>query len=67
MKHRSLFKTLWNYLSKKQITLLVGARQTGKTTLMQQMQSKLKMEGKLTFFISLEDPEILRLLDEHPR
>jgi len=67
MKHRSLFKTLWNHLSKKQITLLVGARQTGKTTLMQQMQSKLKMEGKLTFFISLEDPEILRLLDEHPR
>jgi len=67
MKHRSLFKTLWNHLSKKQITLLVGARQTGKTTLMQQMLSKLKMEGKLTFFISLEDPEILRLLDEHPR
>ena len=67
MKHRTSFKTLWNHLSKKQITLLVGARQTGKTTLMQQMQSKLEKEGKLTFFISLEDPEILQLLDEHPR
>jgi len=62
-----LFKTLWNHLSKKQITLLVGARQTGKTTLMQQMQSKLEKEEKLTFFISLEDPEILKLLDDHPR
>ncbi len=67
MKYRTLFKTLWNHLSKKQITLLVGARQTGKTTLMQQMQSKLENEEKRTFFISLEDPEILKLLDDHPR
>ncbi|MEA2104844.1 MAG: AAA family ATPase [Candidatus Cloacimonadota bacterium] len=67
MKHRTLFNKLWKHLPKKQITLLVGARQTGKTTLMQQMHSKLEKEEKRTFFISLENPEILKLLDEHPR
>jgi len=66
MKQRILFKTLWKHISKKQITLIVGARQTGKTTLMQQIYTRLKREKKQTFFISMEDPNILETLDQHP-
>jgi len=59
-------KPLWKHISKKQITLIVGARQTGKTTLMQQIYTRLKREKKQTFFISMEDPNILETLDQHP-
>lgn len=67
MKYRALYKILLNHLNKKQISLIIGARQTGKTTLMQQMNSFLKSKGNQTFFISLEDPEILSILNTHPR
>ena len=55
-----------NHLEKKQISLIIGARQTGKTTLMLQLKSELEGENKPCFFISLEDPKILNLLNQHP-
>ena len=67
MRHRTLFAKLLEHLEKKQISLIIGARQTGKTTIMQQMNSSLKSKGKQTFFLSLEDPEVLDNLNAHPR
>lgn len=67
MKKRNLFNLLNAHLAKRQITLLLGARQTGKTTLLQQLHSKLQIKKKQTYFLSLEDPEILKLLNDHPR
>lgn len=67
MKKRNLFDKLYEHLNKRQITLLLGARQTGKTTLLQQLHSELQAKKRQTFFLSLEDPEILDLLNEHPR
>ena len=55
-----------NHLEKKQISLIIGARQTGKTTLMLQLKGLVDHENKPNFFISLEDPKFLNLLNQHP-
>ena len=63
---RFIFERLKNHVTKKQITLLVGARQTGKTTLLHQLQAEFETEGRRVFFLTLEDPAILELLNSHP-
>lgn len=64
---RFIYDSILEHLPRKQITLLVGARQVGKTTLLRQVEEHLKAEGKLAFFISLENKQILQLLDENPQ
>ena len=66
MKKRLLFKQLQKHLEKKQISLIIGARQTGKTTLMHQLIEEFKHKNIPHFFINLEDPLLLDLLNEHP-
>ena len=46
--------------------MIIGARQTGKTTLMQQLQKEVKQKNKVSFFLTFEDPELLNILNEHP-
>ncbi|MDD3808260.1 MAG: ATP-binding protein [Candidatus Pacebacteria bacterium] len=48
------------------MALIIGPRQTGKTTLLFYIYSKLKKQGKSCYFFSLEDPALLSKLDEHP-
>lgn len=55
----------FRYLDTEDILIFVGARQAGKTTILKQIQSKSK--GETSFFLNLEDPEYLGLLNEHPR
>lgn len=54
-------------LETAEILLLVGARQSGKTTILRQVQEFLLSKGFQTFFINLEDPTYLDLLNQHPR
>lgn len=49
----------------KEIILLTGARQTGKTTLLKQIETKLS-EDRPTFFLNLENLEFVRLLNDAP-
>jgi predicted AAA+ superfamily ATPase len=49
------------------VLLLVGARQTGKTTILKQVQEFLTQKGYPTHFLNLEDPTYLDLLNQHPR
>jgi predicted AAA+ superfamily ATPase len=51
---RNLLKDLQAHLSKKEMTLLVGPRQAGKTTLMLQLQDALQKKGEKTLFLSLD-------------
>jgi uncharacterized protein len=64
---RFLYNRLIEHLSQKQITLLVGARQVGKTTLLRQIQNYLKEEKQAVFFLTLEDRQTLGLLNESPK
>lgn len=51
---RDVFSGLAAHLKKKEITLLTGPRQAGKTTLMLQLQDYLKKKGEGTLFLSLD-------------
>lgn len=64
---RFLYNGLIGHLPQKQITLLVGARQVGKTTLLRQIEDHLKAEREDVFFFSLEDRQMLQLLNEDPK
>lgn len=66
MKKRLLFNDIRKHLDKKQITLILGARQTGKTTLLKQVQSSLADSDRPATYISLEDKEILTAFNQRP-
>ncbi|MEK7173999.1 MAG: ATP-binding protein [Patescibacteria group bacterium] len=51
---RSILGQLKNHLSKKEITLLVGPRQVGKTTLLRFLEQDLIVKGKKTIFLNLD-------------
>ncbi len=51
---RYMFSELVAHLPKKEISLIVGPRQAGKTTLMLQLQEHLKKKDEKTLFLSLD-------------
>lgn len=54
MIKRTLFNQLKEHLASKEITLIVGPRQAGKTTLMELLEDDLKKQGKKTLFLRLD-------------
>lgn len=67
MRPRHLLNELIDHLKEKEITLLIGARQAGKTTLLKQIEAHLTKQGKTTAFFTLEDKMYLDPFDEHPK
>ena len=61
---RFVYKDILEHISRKQITLIIGARQVGKSTILRQLESELKNE--LVFSLSLENKKIRALLNEDP-
>lgn len=51
---RYMFHDLITHLSQKEISLIVGPRQAGKTTIMLQLQEHLKKKKEKTLFLSLD-------------
>ncbi len=66
MKKRLLFNDILEHSREKEITLIQGAQQTGKTTLLHQIQQALEQNGQATTMLSLEDKRILSELNEYP-
>lgn len=64
---RQLLKDIKRDLPEKHISLIIGARQTGKTTLLKQTSEILKKDKQSVFSFTLEDKEILDLLDANPK
>jgi len=54
MIERTLLKELTAHLSAPEITLIIGARQVGKTTLMDQLRSHLAARGEQTLYLNLD-------------
>jgi len=63
---RKIFEVLLKYLARKEYILITGARQTGKTTLLRQLGEHLQREKQEYYFITLEDPGILKAVNDHP-
>ncbi len=54
MIKRTLTKALTDHLTKKEITFIVGPRQSGKTTLILFLKDSLEKRGKRTVFLNLD-------------
>ena len=64
---RKLLKPITQQLADKEFIIITGARQTGKTTILYQIQDQLiAQEKKSVFYLTLEDPAILGRLNQHP-
>lgn len=63
---RKLYTEISNHLEEKEYTIITGARQTGKTTILRQLEKELMSKNKKVYYLSLEDPEILANLNGHP-
>lgn len=57
MIKRELFRELVNHLPKKEISLITGPRQAGKTTLMKLLKSHIEKTGGPTIFLNLDIEE----------
>jgi len=58
IKQRDLYEKLIGHIDKKEYSIIIGARQAGKTTLLQQMYRDLKSTHEV-YFVSLENFSIL--------
>ncbi|MDR0793824.1 MAG: ATP-binding protein [Chitinophagaceae bacterium] len=63
---RNLLKTLKSHLNKKEFTILTGARQTGKSTLLRQLENNCKEKNTPTVFLNLENKNVLSELNKSP-
>ncbi len=64
---RSLVEDLRGHLKAKEITLLVGSRQTGKTTLLRQLMEERQTVGEQCLFFNLDYEPDLRLFISQER
>ena len=63
---RKISSAIAKNLDKPDILLITGARQVGKTTVLKELVSYLKKRNRETYFFTLEDPDLLTDLNQHP-
>ena len=66
MLQRKKHSVIAEHLSKKEFTILIGARQIGKSTLLKQLFEDLSQKGEAVYFLNLDRKEILDELNESP-
>ena len=64
---RDLVSKVKSNLENEEILLIVGPRQSGKTTILHQVETYVRSKGKSNYFLNLEDPDYLTLLNESPK
>lgn len=62
---REILSRILAQCDKKEIILLTGARQTGKTTLLRQIEAEIQ-KNRSAFFLNLENLEFVKLLNDSP-
>jgi predicted AAA+ superfamily ATPase len=58
--------SLFENLPFKEFAVVTGPRQSGKTSVLRLVEDHLQQKGEPTVYLSLEDPSILKRLNEHP-
>ncbi len=63
---RHIHPKIRKQLDEKEYTIIVGARQVGKTVLIRELYRELKEEGRRVFYLTFENIDVLREVNEHP-
>ncbi|HPI86294.1 MAG TPA: ATP-binding protein [Bacteroidales bacterium] len=63
---REMLTALTDQIDEKEFAILTGPRQSGKTTLLNQLAERLKQREEEVYSITLEDQSILSRLNQHP-
>lgn len=66
MNRIKISEKIIKHLPDKRFSILIGARQVGKTTVVKQVRDYLIKQNEKAFFISFENPEILNAVNAHP-
>ncbi|TAE56991.1 MAG: ATP-binding protein [Bacteroidetes bacterium] len=66
LRPRQLFPAIQAHLAQKAYTIITGARQVGKTSLLRLLYQQLTQAGEAVFYLSLEDPRVKAATSEHP-
>ncbi|GAB4243274.1 MAG: ATP-binding protein [Saprospiraceae bacterium] len=66
LKSRTLLSSIRNHLKEKAFTIISGARQVGKTSLLRILYTELKDRGESVYYLSFEDLRILEAINQHP-
>lgn len=66
MLERDIVQQILNKAETPEVLVITGARQAGKTTALRQINARLSSAGREVYYLTLEDPEYLRILNEHP-
>lgn len=66
MKSRKIYQDLLAHTHKRAFTILIGARQTGKSTLLKQIAEKLTSLGESVVMLNLERKNILIEINQNP-
>ncbi len=64
LKSRKLYRTLINHLDDKRHTIITGARQVGKSSLLKKLYEHLINKKQKVFFINLENRHLLNAINE---
>jgi predicted AAA+ superfamily ATPase len=63
---RKNYETIKNHLDSSEFTIVTGARQIGKTTILKQLEKDIEKEGRPVVFLNLERKNLLAELNENP-
>lgn len=69
IKSRKIANNIEKWIDEKEIIILTGVRQVGKTSLLQLIEERIKIKNvseKNIFYLSMEDINILNALNENP-
>ena len=66
MTRDQILEALIKHLPEKRHSVLIGARQIGKTTVVKQVVAHLLKKNEKAFYITFEEPTILKAINEHP-
>ncbi len=63
---RDIFLEAKKVLDKDEVIIFIGARQTGKTSILIMLKNFLEEKGEPCYYFNLENPAYLELLNKHP-
>ncbi|MDP3643700.1 MAG: ATP-binding protein [Bacteroidota bacterium] len=64
--NRNILPSILEQLQFKEFAIITGPRQCGKTSLLRLVEDHLHKSGETVVYLTMEDPAILKRLNEHP-